>query len=220
MSSTSSGVGGGDDDVGPLVATLQQGDRGGAKTARTCAASPDGKVWVTAGAGGVIKVWDAATRACVRTLPADAAHGASYVRCAKFSPDGSRLATASKDKTVAIWKVSTWEVERVLRGHTDAVSSCNWSSTGAWLVTGSYKTVKVWRVADGSVVLTLKGHTNWVYDVCCSPDDTMVASASADHTVQLWRVAVVGGATASGDGDSGDGEGRCVRTIRHPSTVW
>jgi len=64
--STSSGVGG--DDMVPLVATLQHGD-GDEKHAYTCAASPDGKVWVTAGQGGVIKVWDAATRACVHYQP-------------------------------------------------------------------------------------------------------------------------------------------------------
>ena len=195
----------------------------------TCAVSPDGKWWVTAGQGGIIKVWDAASRACVRTLPPDAAHGSSAVwRCA-FSPDGSRLATASSDCTVAIWKVSSWEVERVLRGHGDWVRSCAWSSDGTRLVTGSSdKTVKVWRVADGSVVDTLKGHTNTVYDVCFSPDDTMVASASGDGTMKLWRVAPVGGGGGGGERGggtaatatvAGEEEWRCVRTFRHPKQV-
>ena len=83
----------------------------------TCAVSPDGKWWVSAGKGGIIKVWDAASRACVRTLPPDAAHGSSDVNKCAFSSDGSRLATASNDKTVVIWKVLSWEMERVLRGH-------------------------------------------------------------------------------------------------------
>jgi WD40 repeat protein/tetratricopeptide (TPR) repeat protein len=33
----------------------------------------------------------------------------------------------------------------------------------------------------------LAGHQGWVTQLCFSPDGTMLASASADHTVKLWR---------------------------------
>jgi len=96
--------------------------------------------WQVVGDGG--RGWhhqgvDATSRACVRTLPPDAAHGSWHVNKCAFSPDGSRLATASSDNTVAIWKVSSWEVERVLRGHGDLVRSCAWSSDGTRLVTAA-----------------------------------------------------------------------------------
>ena len=173
-----------------------------------CTVSPNGKLYVTGGRG-VVKVWNAASCACVRTLcaadctssPPDAAPDRSpslldprTVFCCAFSPNGSRLAAASKDSTVAMWRVSDWEVERVLRGHGGTVTSCAWSNDGTWLVTGgSDNTVTVWRVADGSVVHTLKGHANWVFDVCFSPDDTMVvASVSDDSTMKVWRVGTGG----------------------------
>ena len=39
----------------------------------------------------------------------------------------------------------------------------------------------------GKAIVTYTGHTDAVERVAWSPDGTMIASASADGTVQIWR---------------------------------
>ncbi len=40
----------------------------------------------------------------------------------------------------------------------------------------------------GTPVITYRGHANWIHALAWSPDGTHIASASADHTVQIWEV--------------------------------
>ena len=64
--------------------------------------SPDGKRIVSASDDETVKVWDAQTGECIRTLK-----GHKYcVWSAAFSPDGSRIVSASHDETLRIWDIS------------------------------------------------------------------------------------------------------------------
>ena len=74
-----------------------------------------------------VRVWDAETGACVRTLQGLT----SEVNSVGYSPDGKYIASGSEDKSVRIWDGETGECERILQGHTSEVMSVGYSPDGA-----------------------------------------------------------------------------------------
>lgn len=52
------------------------------------------------------------------------------INAVRFHPHYSVLASASVDSTVKIWDWETGELERTLKGHTKAVTDCDFDSTG------------------------------------------------------------------------------------------
>ncbi|MFM9995163.1 MAG: WD40 repeat domain-containing serine/threonine protein kinase [Phycisphaerales bacterium] len=108
------------------------------------ALSPDGSLIATGHAGGLVILWDVATRHPLRTLRGmDPA-----VWSLAFSPDGSRLATGSQDRLARIWDHRTGEELLVLRGHRGTVIALAWSPDGRRLASGSYDTgVMIWDAA-------------------------------------------------------------------------
>jgi WD40 repeat protein len=72
---------------------------------------------------------------------------------ADFSADGRRVATAGADGTARVWNVASGTLERVMRGHTQIVSSVQFSPDGSLLLTGSPDgTARVWRVDSGAQI--------------------------------------------------------------------
>ena len=78
----------------------------------------------------------------------------------------------------------------VLRGHSDTVTSLNWSPDGFQLVSGSRdSTARTWLTNDQTSSVTYKGHSAAILAVAWSPDGTLLASGGEDKTVQLWNTA-------------------------------
>jgi WD40 repeat protein len=74
------------------------------------------------------------------------------------------------------------------RGHSDTVTSLNWSPSGLQLVSGSRDgTARIWLANDQTSPVTYTGHSAAILAVAWSPDGTLLASGGEDKTVQLWN---------------------------------
>ena len=150
--------------------------------------SRDGKLLVTAGEDGVVKVWD--VKANKEVLSIDV--GIRQVGAA-FSPDGRLLASAGNDALVHIWDAGTDKELQTLGGHTGPIFFVDFSPDGRFLASSSVdRTVKIWSVADNFTTqpLTLYGHSQGIFRLAFSPDGTRLVTASRDTTARVYALSM------------------------------
>lgn len=140
----------------------------------------------TAGANGIVRLWDTASWREVRQLKGHT----KQIHELTFSPDGRWLATASDDTTVRIWDPWTGSLIRVMTGYTREVCAVAFSPDGKRLATGGWESpVLIRNVETGAIERRLEGHEGDVWSVQFSPDGRTLASAGKDKKIILWNVA-------------------------------
>ena len=148
--------------------------------------SPDGHTLAVGGKAGV-HLWNL-TRSPYKIRWSVHTPAQSFA----FSPNGQTLAVGKRDGTLVLWDAISREEKATLTAHTDyfGVGTLAFSSDSRTLASTGWhedKTIRLWDVRTGSHQWTLTGHTERVSSLAFSRDGKMLASASSDGTILLWK---------------------------------
>ena len=135
--------------------------------------------------GHEARFWDNHEKASKR-IPGFSLHYSSRI---VFSRDGKSAALVKSDSAIRLDKPGQGEEIRVLKGHSDNVTSVAFSPISPLLASASRDhRVILWDTEKGEKLCILKAYSDAVKDVAFSPNGEYVATASADGMVGLWNV--------------------------------
>ena len=146
------------------------------------------------------------------------------VRTLAISPDGQIALSGSFDSTAIRWSLARNAAEQVLRFHADAVNAVVLLRDGRAATAGADGRIAIWTAGKTEPDAVLAGHEAPIAALAASPDGTMLASASWDHTVQLWPLAggaprALSGHTQNVNGVAFSPDGRTLVSVSYDLTV-
>ncbi|MBC8350585.1 MAG: protein kinase [Planctomycetes bacterium] len=153
---------------------------------KSIAFSPDGKQLAAANnQNKTVKLWNLSTTKVEKTFEG---HSGS-VLCVAFSSDGQYIASGGSE--VIVWNVASGKATETIHWPSQALA---FSNDGDILAIATLapgvRRIELWDMKKGQIVQRLPSkHVSDVMSLALSPDGKLVATGSADKTIELWDVA-------------------------------
>jgi len=114
----------------------------------------------------------------------------SQINSVCLSSDGRLLAAAARNQPVIIWNLSAGTKERFYLANNRSVDQVEFTPDNKSLILGCKdRQIRVWRFLDTpDLKRSLAGHQKEAWALTFSPDGSLLASGSDDHTIKLWDV--------------------------------
>lgn len=153
--------------------------------------SPDGAVLATGSSDNTTKLWNTQTW----QLLGKPIECSDEVNCVRYSPSGEHLAIATFGD-IQIWTSNAKECIANFEGHAVVSRAYNvsiaWKPDGTRLLSaGSYRdcTIREWDSSTWKQVgKPWQGHSHFIDAITINSAGTLLASASYDNHVRLWRL--------------------------------
>ena len=163
--------------------------------------SPNGNILASGSADGTVRLWntiDIGNQTRIEELQDPFTGHTDLVLSLTFSADGKTLASGSRDGTLWLWNLSDLnkiEQHNIFPGTPlPPVLSLAFSpiESPPMLATARADTViRVWNLRTGELMHAFRGHEDLVTSLAFNADGSLLASGSADNTVQLWDTSAI-----------------------------
>lgn len=150
---------------------------------RRLAFTPDGKLLLSGGFDGFVRVWDLDTHKEVRAIKIEA--GTVYDLA--LSPDGKTLATAGRDG-LRLWDVATGTEQVRKEMNLYGCIAVTFAPDGKIVACGDSECVKLWEVLTGKEIKTFTGFKGELAQLLFSRDGRTLFTSSYDRAVRMWEV--------------------------------
>lgn len=142
----------------------------------------NGKLLLSAGDDGTIRVWDLATGQCTRVLEG---HTQS-VSCLSLNSDGSMLLSGSSDQSIRLWDLQTGLCTQTYVAHTATIRLLAWHPhENVFVSAGDDRSLRLWDARTGSLLRVLDGNDADLLGLAVG--DTVV-TAGDPGKIYVWNI--------------------------------
>ncbi|XP_027187228.1 transcriptional corepressor LEUNIG_HOMOLOG-like isoform X2 [Cicer arietinum] len=137
---------------------------------------------LAAASGNVVSLFDVETDRQMHSLQGHSGE----VHCVCWDPNGDYLASVSQE-SVKVWSLASGDCIHELNSSGNMFHSCVFHpSYSNLLVIGGYQSLELWNMAENKC-MTIPAHEGVISALAQSPVTGMVASASHDKSVKIWK---------------------------------
>ena len=145
--------------------------------------SANGSRLASAGADGVLRIWNTEVGQLLPSLPPRIR---AWIWGLSWSPDASKVATASQDGLVRVWDVTDGKQLFELACNQGKLWAVAWHPDGSRLAVAGKNKMAIWDLASLGMAYLLEDQVPDIRAIAWSWDGRHLAAGSEDGTAQVW----------------------------------